>query len=186
MGDSFHVDSASGCLVPARFVASPNFDARPEADDISVLVIHAISLPPSEFGGDFVEQLFCNRLDPQAHPYFREIAGLQVSSHLYIRRTGEVIQFVPFSERAWHAGESSCEGRQRVNDFSIGIELEGDDLSPFEDTQYEVLAAVTRALIKAYPALEADRLYGHCDISPGRKTDPGPHFDWLRYRSSCR
>lgn len=183
---SYSVDPASGLVSPAKFIASPNHDARPEADDISVLVIHAISLPPSEFGGDYVEQFFCNRLDTETHPYFGEIAGLEVSSHLYIRRSGELIQFVPLTRRAWHAGQSCCEGRERVNDFSIGIELEGDDYSSFEDDQYETLAAVTAALLQAYPALDADHIYGHADISPGRKTDPGPHFDWPRYRTLCR
>lgn len=185
MTDSLQVDPASGLIVPARFVASPNHDARPDAEDISALIIHAISLPPCEHGGPYVEQLFCNDLDYDAHPYFKEIEGLEVSSHLYIRRNGELIQFVPFTERAWHAGQSCCQGREQVNDFSIGIELEGDDESAFEDAQYEVLARVTSALFAAYPALSQDHVYGHADISPGRKTDPGPHFDWPRYRSLC-
>ena len=174
-----------GLLAAARFVPSPNFDARPEGMQIDALIVHAISLPPGEFGGPAIEQLFTNRLDPEAHPYFRTIAHLHVSAHLLIRRDGELIQFVPFAQRAWHAGESCCEGRTRVNDFSIGIELEGGDEFPFTDVQYRKLAGVTRALMRAYPAITPARLYGHSDISPGRKTDPGPHFDWAQYRALC-
>lgn len=179
-----HVDVATGRLREARFVASPNYDSRPPGNAPEVVVIHAISLPPGEFGGDAVERLFCNTLDCSAHPYFREIDGLKVSAHLLIRRDGGILQFVPFGERAWHAGVSSCEGRERVNDFSIGIELEGSDDDPFEPVQYTALTAVTRALMRAYPALTAQRIYGHADIAPGRKTDPGPNFDWERYRAS--
>ncbi len=139
-----------------------------------------ISLPPGKYGGDEIEALFTNTLDWDAHPYFGEIRGLEVSSHLLIRRDGSVLQFVPFTERAWHAGESSFRGQQRCNDFSIGIELEGEDETPYEDCQYDVLQDVIRALCKAYPALSARNVAGHCDIAPGRKTDPGPAFDWLR------
>ncbi|MBE9516209.1 MAG: 1,6-anhydro-N-acetylmuramyl-L-alanine amidase AmpD [Proteobacteria bacterium] len=185
MTDSLHVDPDSGLITPARRVASPNHDARPAADDISALIVHAISLPPCQYGESYVEQFFCNTLDYSIDPYFKEIEGLEVSSHLFIRRDGELIQFVPFTERAWHAGQSCCEGRERVNDFSIGIELEGDDESPFEEAQYTVLAQVTRALFDAYPGLDLDHVYGHADIAPGRKTDPGPHFDWPRYRELC-
>lgn len=174
-----------GLLAAARFVPSPNFDARPEGMPIDALIVHAISLPPGEFGGPAIERLFTNGLDPELHPYFRTIAHLRVSAHLLIRRDGELIQFVPFTQRAWHAGESCCEGRMRVNDFSIGIELEGGDESPFTDIQYRQLAGVTRALMRAYPAITPARLYGHSDISPGRKTDPGPHFDWAQYRALC-
>ena len=166
----------------ARFVPSPNFDSRPTGSAIEVIVVHNISLPPGQFGGPDIERLFTNTLDPAAHPFFREIAGLTVSAHLLIRRDGEVIQFVPFGERAWHAGRSCCEGRERVNDFSIGIELEGSDDTPFEDAQYDRLAKITRALMRAYPAITPARIVGHSDIAPGRKTDPGPHFDWPRYR----
>jgi AmpD protein len=169
-------------LEGARFVPSPNFDSRPTGSAIEVIVVHNISLPPGQFGGPDIERLFTNTLDPAAHPFFREIAGLTVSAHLLIRRDGEVIQFVPFGERAWHAGRSCCEGRERVNDFSIGIELEGSDDTPFEDAQYDRLAKITRALMRAYPAITPARIVGHSDVAPGRKTDPGPHFDWPRYR----
>ena len=163
---------------------SPNSDARPPDMAIEVLIIHSISLPPGEFGGDDIERLFCNRLDAARHPFFREIDGLRVSAHLLVRRSGELIQFVPFHARAWHAGVSCCEGRTRVNDFSIGIELEGADDVPFEDVQYAVLAAVTRSLLDVYRGITPDRIYGHADIAPERKTDPGPSFDWTRYRQS--
>jgi AmpD protein len=147
-----------------------------------VLILHAISLPPGEFGGCGIEDLFCNRLDPAAHPYYGEISHLEVSAHFLIRRNGEVIQFVPAHKRAWHAGRSSIEGRERVNDFSIGIELEGCDDLPFEAVQYAALAELTRALMAAFPAITPQRIYGHSDVAPGRKTDPGPRFDWARYR----
>ena len=178
------VDRASGLLAGARFVASPNHDDRPEGAAAEVLVIHAISLPPGEFGGPDIERLFGNALDCASHPFYRELADLEVSAHLLIRRSGEIVQFVPFQRRAWHAGASCCEGRARVNDFSIGIELEGTDEATFEPAQYAALGAVTRALMQAYPAITPERIYGHADIAPGRKTDPGPHFDWPRYRAS--
>lgn len=176
------IDRQTGRLVGVRFVASPNFDARPEGAAADVVVIHAISLPPGEFPGTNVEQLFCNRLDSACHPFFREIDGLTVSAHLLIRRDGEVIQFVSFDSRAWHAGVSSFEGRSRVNDFSIGIELEGSDFHPFEEAQYHALTDVIHALRAAYPAITPDRIVGHSDIAPGRKTDPGPYFNWVRVR----
>jgi N-acetyl-anhydromuramoyl-L-alanine amidase len=172
------VDPGSHRLSGARFVASPNSDERPEPDDISLLVIHAISLPPGEFGGSFIEQLFTNRLDPTAHPYFATIRDLKVSAHCVIDRNGSVTQYVPFDRRAWHAGESRFEERSRCNDFSIGIELEGTDDQPFEEAQYVQLARVTRALLLAYPRITPARIAGHSDIAPGRKTDPGPQFDW--------
>lgn len=143
-------------------------------------MIHGISLPPGEFGGDAIEKLFRNCLDWDGHPYFREIRGLEVSAHLLIRRDGQLLQFVPFTRRAWHAGVSCFRERQVCNDFSIGIELEGTDSTPYDDRQYEVLVAVIRALMHAYPGLSARRVAAHSDISPGRKTDPGPAFDWLR------
>jgi N-acetyl-anhydromuramoyl-L-alanine amidase len=177
----FEIDARSGLLKTVRFVPSPNCDARPEGCGIDVLVIHAISLPPGEFGGRAIEQLFCNCLDPDEHPAFGEIHDLEVSAHLLVRRDGEIVQFVPFHLRAWHAGQSSCEGRARVNDFSVGIELEGTDDVPFEAAQYQVLTRVTRALMATYPAISRERIYGHCHIAAGRKTDPGPHFDWKRY-----
>lgn len=168
-------------LCEARRVPSPNCDERPAADDISLLVIHNISLPPGEFGGPHVDELFCNRLDPDAHPYFAGICQLRVSAHLLIRRDGGLVQYVPFHLRAWHAGQSSFEGRARCNDFSIGIELEGTDDLPFTDAQYGALARATRALLSHYPGLDRSRIRGHSDIAPGRKTDPGPSFDWGRY-----
>ncbi len=178
------IDRASGLVEGARFMPSPNFDARPPDTPVDVLIIHSISLPPGQFGGADIERLFCNTLDFTCHPFYEEIRGLRVSAHLLVRRSGEIVQFVPFQARAWHAGVSCCEGRTRVNDFSIGIELEGADDVPFEDTQYAVLAAVTRSIIDAYPRITPERIYGHADIAPGRKTDPGPSFDWSRYRHS--
>ncbi|MGH8444501.1 MAG: 1,6-anhydro-N-acetylmuramyl-L-alanine amidase AmpD [Solimonas sp.] len=175
--------SADGWLAGARVCRSPNCDARPDPVDISLLVIHNISLPPGRFGGPHVDELFTNTLDPQAHPYFATIHSLRVSSHLFIARDGRITQYVPFGERAWHAGVSEYEGRARCNDFSIGIELEGTDERPFTAKQYARLAAATRALLAAYPRLSAARIAGHSDIAPGRKTDPGPHFDWARYRA---
>ncbi len=163
---------------------SPNCDDRPEGAEVELLVLHNISLPADEFGGNFVDDLFMNCLDCGAHPSFSELSGLEVSAHLLIRRDGTATQYVPFHRRAWHAGKSSFQGRERCNDFSIGIELEGSDFQPFSDAQYKTLAAVTDALLIAYPALSAQAIVGHSDIAPGRKTDPGPHFDWQRFRSS--
>ena len=178
----FVVNPQTGLLGGARFVRSPNFDARPPGATPEVLILHSISLPPGEYGGTEIERFFCNALDKAAHPYFAEICNMRVSAHLLIRRTGEAIQFVPLQERAWHAGVSNCEGRTCVNDFSIGVELEGTDDSVFEDIQYQALSSVTRSILAAYPAITPSRIYGHSDISPGRKTDPGPFFDWQRYR----
>lgn len=178
------IDAVSGLVEGARFVPSPNCDARPSGCTPEVLIVHAISLPPGEFGGPGIEQLFCNVLANTAHPYYAGIADLKVSAHLLVRRDGELVQFVPLHLRAWHAGQSLCEGRPRVNDFSVGVELEGCDIERFEDAQYEVLGDLTRALIDAYPAINASRIYGHSDISPGRKTDPGPGFDWDRFRAT--
>jgi len=179
------VDAVSGMVQGARFVLSPNCDQRPDGAVVEVLVVHSISLPPSQFGGPAIEQLFCNTLNPDEHPYYREIEGLKVSSHVLIRRNGEITQFVPLTQRAWHAGQSYCEGRTRVNDFSIGIELEGADDVPFEAAQYQALAELTQAIRQAYPGITRDRIYGHDDIAPGRKTDPGPSFDWVRYLKLC-
>jgi len=164
-----------GLLEGARFVASPNRDARPEGVTIELVVIHNISLPPGEFGGPGIEDLFLNRLDPAAHPYFAGVAHLRVSAHFLIRRDGGLTQFVPCTERAWHAGVSQWRGRERCNDFSIGIELEGADEIPFEDAQYASLARLITALKGRYPIVA---IAGHSDIAPGRKTDPGPLFDW--------
>lgn len=169
---------ATGWCAAARHIDSPNCDARPSDAEISLLVIHNISLPPGEFGGPGVEQLFTNRLDPAAHPYYATIHNLRVSSHFFIHRNGELIQFVPCSQRAWHAGASSWRGRERCNDFSIGVELEGSDDQPFTDAQYDQLNGLIRSLRAACPSLTD--VAGHSDIAPGRKTDPGPYFDWRR------
>lgn len=171
-------------LVGADIIESPNQNARPDNTDIELLVIHNISLPPGEFGSLAIWQFFCNELDCNAHPFYGEIAGLQVSAHLLIDRQGAITQFVPFSNRAWHAGESEFCGRGNCNDYSIGIEMEGTDFEPFTESQYLSLTAVTKLLLAAYPAMSADKIVGHSDIAPGRKTDPGPHFDWGRYRQS--
>ena len=179
------IDATSGLIQGASYVASPNCDARPEGAPIDTLVIHSISLPPGRFGGRGIEQLFCNTLNPDDHPYYREIQNLKVSTHVLIRRNGQLVQFVPLHQRAWHAGLSYCEGRSRINDFSIGVELEGADNLPFEEAQYESLTKLTRVLRQAYPAITPERIYGHCDIAPGRKTDPGPTFDWKRYLDAC-
>jgi AmpD protein len=178
----FLVDSASGLLQGAVHIASPNCDARPAGVDADLIVVHGISMPPGEFGGLWIERLFTNTLPPEAHPYFAEVGALRVSSHLLIQRHGAVTQFVKFTERAWHAGQSSFEGRTACNDFSIGIELEGTDTLPYEPPQYQVLARVIAALCSAYPRLSPDRLVGHSEIAPGRKTDPGPAFDWAHAR----
>jgi AmpD protein len=168
---------AQGMASPARHIVSPNCDERPAGSSIDLIVIHNISLPPDQFGGEGVVELFTNRLDPEEHPYYREIYQRRVSSHFYIRRNGELIQFVPCTQRAWHAGVSQWQGRERCNDFSIGIELEGCDSQPFEEAQYATLNELIAALRAAYPIRG---LTGHSDIAPGRKTDPGPHFDWKR------
>ncbi len=162
---------------------SPNCDQRPRDTEIRLLVIHNISLPPGKFGGPWIQDLFLNKLDPQQHPYFQEIAQLKVSAHMLIRRDGALIQFVPLEQRAWHAGASCFQKQERCNDFSIGIELEGCDEKDFTDIQYQVLTAATRSIQALYPAIEQDRIVGHSDIAPGRKTDPGPHFDWDKYRT---
>ena len=164
----------------AQFIASPNYDARPAGCAVDLIVIHHISLPPGEFGGPGIVQLFTNRLDPAAHPFYASIAGMKVSAHFLVRRDGGLIQFVPGAKRAWHAGESSWRGRARCNDFSIGIELEGDGEVPFTEAQYRTLAELTRALKDRYPIAD---IAGHSDVAPGRKTDPGPHFDWVRYHA---
>ncbi len=182
--------STDGWLDDARRCPSPNQDDRPAPGDIDLLVIHNISLPPEQFGGPWIEQLFQNRLDPAVHPYFADICQLTVSAHLLIRRDGELLQFVPLQQRAWHAGASCFEGRERCNDYSIGIELEGSDTQPFSDAQYHRLAAVSARLLARYPAITPARITGHSDIAPGRKTDPGPCFDWPRFHAllqeSCK
>ena len=177
-----HVDRQTGRLSAVRQVASPNYNDRPDPEDISLVVIHGISLPLGEFGGPAIEALFTNRLDPQHHPFFEQIRELQVSAHLLIRRDGEVIQFVPFDKRAWHAGVSEFAGRANCNDYSIGIELEGTDTLPYTDDQYRALSEVLRALQAAYSSISVERIVGHSDVAPGRKTDPGASFDWVRLR----
>lgn len=173
----------NGWIVGVTRVVSPHCDRRPDDEPPSLLVIHNISLPPGEFGGPYIDQLFTGTLDPAQHPYFAEIHQLRVSAHCLIRRDGEIVQYVPFGQRAWHAGVSLYQGRERCNDFSIGIELEGTDQLAYTEAQYRTLQAVTALLAEHYPPLAA-HIAGHCDIAPGRKTDPGPAFDWDRYLAS--
>lgn len=170
-----------GWVSGVRRIASPNHDARPPGMAIELLVIHNISLPPEQFGGPEIARFFTNQLDTRAHPYFAQLEGVRVSAHFLIRRDGGIIQFVPCRSRAWHAGASSWQGRTRCNDFSIGIELEGSDNQPFADAQYAALVRLSRRLLRAYPIRS---IAGHSDIAPERKTDPGPYFDWARYRAS--
>jgi AmpD protein len=169
----------AGWLRGARHVASPNCDDRPTGTEITLLVLHGISLPPGEFGGDAVARFFTNTLDWAAHPFYQTLKGLRVSAHFFVRRGGEIVQFVPCGRRAWHAGQSSWRGRERCNDFSIGVELEGSDSRPYTGRQYAQLARLAAALRRRYPITE---IVGHSDIAPGRKTDPGPAFDWRRLR----
>ena len=176
----FTVNPETGLINPARLCLSPNRDARPGDAALELVVLHGISLPPGEFGGSQIEALFLNELDWDAHPYFAEIRGMEVSAHLLIRRDGELLQFVPFNERAWHAGQSYFRGRTRCPAFSLGIELEGEDETLYDDRQYAVLPAVLKALTVVYPHLTTRELAGHSDVAPGRKSDPGPAFDWLR------
>jgi len=177
---AYAVSPGAGIVRPARQCPSPNQDARPDAAEPELLVLHGISLPPGDFGGPWVESLFTNTLDPEQHPYFGEIAHLKVSAHLFLRRDGELVQFVPLGRRAWHAGESDFRGRDCCNDYSIGIELEGTDDLAYTDAQYSHLAALITTICSAYPRITPRRIAGHCDIAPGRKTDPGPVFDWMR------
>ena len=176
----YTISPGQGLIRPAEQSPSPNQDDRPEGCEPELIIIHSISLPPGEFGGPFVEQFFTNRLDSAAHPYFAGISGLKVSSHLFIRRDGSLIQFVPFSRRAWHAGTSCYRDREDCNDYSIGIELEGEDETAYTDIQYKILVKTICALQAMYPTLCARRIAGHCDVAPTRKSDPGPAFDWLR------
>ncbi len=174
------IGNTTGLLSNARLCLSPNHDERPDASDISLIVIHNISLPPNQFGGQGIDQLFTNTLNKDEHPFYADIIDLRVSSHLLIRRDGEIVQYVPFHKRAWHAGESEFSGRRVCNDFSIGIEMEGTDFEPFEDIQYQVLIETLEVLLTSYKGLRADAITGHEHIAPGRKTDPGPYFDWAR------
>lgn len=184
--DGNWIEPATGIITRARQVPSPNFDDRPPGVEPDLIVVHGISLPPGEFGGQWIDLFFTNRLPPDADPYFASIADLRVSSHLLIRRDGELVQYVPLLKRAWHAGQSSYRGREACNDFSVGIELEGTDGSPYEPAQYRVLADVILALCEVYPTLSIDRIAGHDEVAPGRKTDPGPAFDWPRLRTLLR
>jgi len=178
----YSIDRGTGLLQGATYRPSPNRDARPPGASVDLIVVHGISLPPGEFAGDLVEDFFQNRLDVTRHPFFRTIQTLRVSAHLYVRRDGRVVQFVAFHERAWHAGQSRYGYRDACNDFSVGIELEGSDDIAYEPVQYAVLAGVIAALRAAYPTIASDALVGHSDIAPGRKTDPGPAFDWSELR----
>lgn len=176
--------TADGWLDPVKRCPSPNFDQRPLDTEISLLVVHGISLPPGQFGGGYIEAFFSNALPVERHPYFQEIAELKVSAHCLVDREGAVTQFVSFDQRAWHAGRSCFEGRSACNDFSVGIELEGEDLRPYTVAQYTALAELIKLLMARYPALTPERVVGHSDVAPGRKTDPGPSFDWTRLRQA--
>lgn len=180
---NFTVDQ-NGWIQPAEHLPSPNCNDRPCESEISLLVIHNISLPPGEYNNSCIERFFCNQLDHGAHPFFQEIKGVQVSAHLLIKRSGQVIQFVPISRRAWHAGVSCFQGREACNDYSIGIELEGTDTDPYTEGQYECLVHLTKAIVQAYPEITLDRIVGHSDIAPGRKSDPGQAFDWKKYKQA--
>jgi AmpD protein len=176
------VDLESGLMRGVRHIASPNHDPRPAGMEADLIVVHGISLPPGDFGGPWIDRLFTNSLPMEMHPYFAEVASLRVSSHVVVARDGAVTQYVAFTERAWHAGKSMYQGREACNDFSVGVELEGTDDLPYEAAQYGALAEVVAALCAAYPRLSPDRLVAHSEIAPGRKTDPGPAFDWPRAR----
>jgi N-acetyl-anhydromuramoyl-L-alanine amidase len=176
------INLATGLLVAVRQVLSPHCDARPAGVQPELLVVHGISLPPGEFGGPWIDRLFTGSLPSDVHPYFRQIEGLRASAHALIGRDGAIVQYVPFTARAWHAGKSEYRGRPGCNDFSIGLELEGTDDLPYTDAQYESLAALAALLLASYPTLSAQAIVGHSDIAPGRKTDPGPSFDWARLR----
>lgn len=172
------INPDTALLEPINYRPSLHHDDRPAKMPIDAIIVHGISLPPGEFGSRSVEQFFCGELDVNAHPSFASISALKVAAHLFIKRGGEILQFVPFTKRAWHAGVSSFKGREGCNDFSIGIELEGTDELPYESKQYEALSNVIRLLIKSYPSITPERIVGHSDVAPGRKTDPGPLFDW--------
>lgn len=179
---SLTIDSATGLLAGPRQVISPHWDERPGGAVPDLIVIHGISLPPGEFGGPWIDRLFTGNLPPDEHPFFKDVAGRRVSAHALIRRDGEIVQYVPFGGRAWHAGSSEYQGRKACNDFSIGIELEGDDERPYEEAQYASLNALIEALLENYETLSRERIAGHSDIAPGRKTDPGSGFDWSKIR----
>ncbi len=176
------IDKTTGLLANIEFLPSPNFNSRPENTKLSMVVVHGISLPEGQYGGDAINQLFTNQLDPKQHSSFECLADLKVSAHVLIRRNGSIIQYVPFTERAWHAGTSCFDGCKNCNDFSIGIELEGQDDELYERLQYQYLADVIRECMQLWPEITVDRIVGHCDIAPGRKTDPGEAFDWVFLR----
>jgi N-acetyl-anhydromuramoyl-L-alanine amidase len=178
------IDPATGLLVAVRQVLSPFYNARPDNVVPELLIVHGISLPPGDFGGPWIDRLFTGNLPADAHPAFQERAGLRVSAHVLIRRGGELVQYVPFTGRAWHAGVSEYRGRANCNDYSIGVELEGTDTVPYTDAQYEALARLATALFGCYPSLSPERVVGHCDVAPGRKSDPGDVFDWVRLRTA--
>ena len=180
---ALRIDGATGLTVGVRQVLSPHADARPARAAPELVIVHGISLPPGEFGGPWIDRLFTGNLPPDTHPFFREASRSRVSAHALIDRRGEIVQYVPFGLRAWHAGVSEYQGRASCNDFSIGIELEGTDEVPYEDVQYVRLAALIQALLVAYPSLDRQRVVGHSDVAPGRKTDPGAAFDWPRLRA---
>ena len=176
------INTRTGLIENVQYTDSPNRDERPASEPVDLIVIHSISLPPGEYGGSWIEKLFTNQLPADEHPYFKEIHQLKVSSHVLIGRDGTVQQFVPFHQRAWHAGQSCYQGRETCNNFSIGIELEGTDDTEFEDIQYQKLAELINELVISYPNIDKQRLTGHSDIAPGRKTDPGTGFDWDKLR----
>jgi AmpD protein len=178
------IDPATGLLLLARQVLTNHYEPRPAGMLPDLIVIHGISLPPGEFGGPWIDRLFTGSLPPDVHPYFRDMAVGRVSAHAVVRRDGEIVQYVPFGERAWHSGRSEYLGRKECNDYSVGIELEGTDDVPYEAAQYESLAALIRALFVAYPSLSRERIVGHSDVAPGRKTDPGPSFEWNRLHAA--
>ncbi len=171
-------------LSQATKVPSPNFDERPMDEELSLIVVHCISLPPGQFEGTYIDQLFCNQLNPDVHPYFKEIYQIKVSAHLLIRRCGEIVQYVAFNKRAWHAGVSEYNGKTKCNDYSIGIELEGTEAQEYTEKQYQQLTTVIKALLNRYPNLSAQHIRGHSEIAPDRKTDPGESFNWLRLKSN--
>jgi AmpD protein len=176
------IDIQNGLMQGVKHLPSPNRDLRPPGVEADLIVVHGISLPPGEYGGAWIDRLFTNTLPAEAHPYFAAVCSLRLSSHVLVARDGMITQYVKFTERAWHAGKSIYQGREACNDFSVGIELEGTDTTPYEPAQYHALAEVVAALCATYPKLSPDRLVGHSDISPGRKTDPGPAFEWPRAR----
>jgi len=182
MDHAMKLSTDGAWLVEARRVLSPNYDARPPECEISLIVVHGISLPPGEYTGAWIDEFFTNRLDGSAHPYFAEIEGMRVSSHLLIRRDGALVQYVPFTDRAWHAGKSCYRNREDCNDFAVGIELEGSDDEPYEEIQYRRLADVIALLRDRFPGIGTQDVVGHSDIAPGRKSDPGPAFDWNKLR----